>query len=78
MTSQCPETITEAWRLELAQAERQYRENQTVETRAEYLRVLAIFAALVVHGEMPAEGADPAVKDQVTKAGQANRVSIGQ
>jgi hypothetical protein len=43
------------WRLKLAQAERQYSENRTVETRAEYLRVLSIFAALVMRGQMPGE-----------------------
>ena len=55
MPGQCPETIHGAWGLKLAEAERRYLENRTGENVAEFGRVLAIFAALVMRGVIPSE-----------------------
>jgi hypothetical protein len=41
------------WRLKLEEAQRHYGETRTEESRAEYRRVLRVFADLVLWGQMP-------------------------
>jgi hypothetical protein len=47
--------LRKPWRERLADVQARYLENRTPENRAEVMRVLKIFAALVVRGEVPAE-----------------------
>jgi len=54
-TCPTPETLDQMWRCKLSEAERGYSENRTGENRAEYLRVLSIFAALVTRGVTPTD-----------------------
>src|ERR1017187_2896327 len=57
MSQLCPdsETIDGMWRLKLAEAERRYIESRTRENRVEFVKVLSIFTALVMRGEIPRE-----------------------
>ena len=49
------ETLVEAWRAKLIEAERRYQENRIGQNRAEYLRVLRLFTGLVIDGVIPRE-----------------------
>ena len=54
-------TLHDAWRARLLEVEHLFTQNQNDESRAEYLRVLAIFKDLVVYGILPREEpGDPA------------------
>jgi hypothetical protein len=50
-----PETLSGLWRRKFAEARHEYAVRPTPETKLEYLRVLGIFAALVIHGVTPTE-----------------------
>jgi hypothetical protein len=45
--------LDDFWRAKLEEAQRRYVEDRTEESRAEYRRVLRIYANLVLRGKMP-------------------------
>ena len=47
--------LHEPWREKVAIAQRQYESDRTEENKREYLRVLKLFANLVVRSEIPAQ-----------------------
>lgn len=62
MTVQFPDgtvpRLRALWRERLAEATTRYLENRTPQTRADYLRVLKVFADLVNHDKIPVESLD--------------------
>jgi hypothetical protein len=45
--------LDDFWRAKLEEAQRRYSEDQTTESRNEWMRVLRVFANLAVRGELP-------------------------
>jgi hypothetical protein len=45
--------LDDFWRLRLEEAQRRYLDNPTEETRAEFRRLLRLFAHLVVRDQLP-------------------------
>ena len=43
------------WRCKLEEARRRYSNDQTEETRAEYLKMLQVFTDLIIRGKLPSE-----------------------
>jgi hypothetical protein len=47
--------LHETWRAKVFEAEFRMKQDQNLETKAEYMRVLRIFKDLVMHGQLPRE-----------------------